>query len=83
MASSVGTGPVGGEYYDEEDDNETLGVVVLWNGKEIAKLYEDRTGLTKIVFTDGSWADLYHRTCGGAAPGVLILADLEGKVLVS
>ncbi len=77
----TGFGPIGGEYYDEEDDNGNLGVAVLWSGKTVERKYEDRSGLTKIIFTDGSWADLYNRTCSNAGPGGLVMCDLAENII--
>jgi len=76
-----GYGPLGGKYYDDAGWNNHLGVTVFWNGKTVEKQYEDRTGLTKVVFTDGSWADLYHRTCSNAGPGDVALGDKDGNLI--
>jgi hypothetical protein len=76
-----GYGPVGGEYYDDAASNEQLDVTVFWNGKAVEREYRNKTGLTKVVFTDGSWADLFHRTCGNTGPGDLALGDYEGNLI--
>jgi hypothetical protein len=80
-APQTGFGPVDGEYYDDDDGNKTLGVGVLWSGKTIAKRYEDRSGLTRVEFTDGSVADLFHRTVSNTGPGGLILATKDCEVI--
>lgn len=81
LGRNSGFGPFGGEYYDESEENGTLGVAVLWTGKTAETEYSDSSGITKLVFTDGSWADLYYRTCSNAGPGALALCDFNGNVL--
>jgi hypothetical protein len=70
---NAGFGPFGGEYYDYLEENETLGVAALWSGKTVETEYSNSQGVTRLVFGDGSVADLHDRTVVNAGPGNLAL----------
>jgi hypothetical protein len=54
----VGYGPFDGEYYDECEEVEDRGLLVLWAGKVPERSYQNLDGLTKITFTDDSFVEL-------------------------
>jgi hypothetical protein len=78
---NLGYGPVGGRYFDEIKGNPVLDIGVFWSGKTVEKIYENHTGVTKIVFTDGSWADMACRQCHNAGPGDLAIGDEDFNLL--
>lgn len=77
----AGYGPFDGEYYDESEEVEGRGLVVLWTGKTVEKEYENTTGITRLVFTDGSVADVDNPRVSNAGPGNLAIIDRDGKIL--
>jgi hypothetical protein len=82
MGRQAGYGPFGGEYYDEAEENGALGVAVLWTGKTVETEYGNHSGVTRLVFTDGSVADLHDQTCSNAGPGNLAIIRIrDGEIL--
>jgi len=75
VITSHGYGPIGGRYFDKMKGNLELDLGVFWSGKAVEKVYENHTGVMKIVFTDGSWADLAFRQCHNAGRGDLAIGD--------
>jgi hypothetical protein len=74
-----GYGPYNNQYFDSALANEVTGRQVVWTGKTPARTYEDPTGLSRVEFADGSWADLVAPAVHNAGPGDLMVTGIDSS----